>query len=1023
MFYTQKMNASKKTHLVTTCLLVVFPQTFALAQDGQPAESFKKVATILRTRCLNCHNSEQSDGELSVQSLAKLRKGGYSGPAVEPGSVDKSYLVDMITSDDGEPAMPQDGEPLSADEVTTIKKWISEGAYWPKKEVLSLAPPIDLDWWSLKTLRRPNLPVVDKKLEDWAANPVDSFIARKLIEHGFSPAPPASKQQLIRRLYFDLIGLPPTPEEIDRFVQNEAPDAYERMVEQLLSSQQYGERWARHWLDLVQYADTHGYDKDKMRDNAWPYRDYVIEAFNQDKNYSRFVREQIAGDVLFPETIHGQVATGFLSAGPWDFIGHVEVPESKIDGKIARLLDRDDMVSTTMNTFVSTTVQCARCHHHKFDPIHQEHYYALHSVFAALDRADKGYDTDPAIAKKRSDLEKQLADVRARLNGKVGVEKFKAFEAALKKQGGNEGPEFGWHSDISITEDSPSWIQFEFQSPQALESIVLYPAYDDFNNIGAGFGFPVRFKVEASNDPEFKTGIVLIHDQTKKDIANPKLTPYEIHWESSEEFLFIRVTATKRFNRKSDFIFALAEVEFQFSANSTKPTLSPEMVSSSGSIEAPPRWSVKNLFDGNYPVSEKSLEKLAVANLLTEENKKKFFEKHSLADFDVSSVEELDEEVLAIALGMETNFLYGQYRQAVDSLATLPPQQRVYSATVHNGNGNFRGRAGLGPREIYVLKRGDVRTPGEIAKPGTIPIIAGQPWQFEKIDTEAQRRAALADWLVRKDNPLTWRSIVNRVWHYHFGQGIVSTPNDFGRMGATPTHPELLDWLAVEFRDGGDWVKHPQSIKDLHRLIVNSNVYKQAWVDNPEYSAKDKTNQYLWRMNLRQLDAESIRDSMLAISGKLKPKMYGPPFKNFVVEKPEHSPHYRYEKFDPDDPNAHRRSIYRFVVRSQQQPLMNSLNCADPNQRVAVRNQSNTVTQSLAMLNNKFVLSMSKHLADRLRNEQSELGKQISHGFKLVTGRGPNQSEYVALHAYALENGLEDTCRVLLNLNEFAFVD
>ena len=444
--------------------------------------------------------------------------------------------------------------------------------------------------------------------------------------------------------------------------------------------------------------------------------------------------------------------------------------------------------------------------------------------------------------------------------------------------------------------------------------------------------------------------------------------------------------------------------------------VAPDLISSSGSIEAPPRWQEKNLFDQHFPRSSEGNELQALLCLISPANGEK------IESLDVEE-EEKDELLAALASTTDAYGLYTSLKQATESLESLPEQQQVYSATVHNGNGNFRGRAGLGPREIRVLKRGNVRTPGDIAQPGTIPVIAGRVWEFGNTKAPGERRVSLADWTTRTDNPLTWRSIVNRVWHYHFGQGIVNSPNDFGRMGAIPTHPELLDWLAVEFRDGGDWIKNPQSIKDLHRLIVNSSVYKQASADNAEYSAKDKNNQYLWRMNRRQLDAESIRDSMLAVSGKLDKKMYGAPFKNFVVEKPEHSPHYRYGKYDPNNPESHRRSIYRFVVRSQQQPLMDSLNCADPNQRVAVRNQSNTVTQSLAMLNNKFVLAMSNHLAQRLKNEHDELGKQITLGFKLVTGRGPIQSEFVALHAYALENGLEDTCRVLFNLNEFAFVD
>ena len=266
-------------------------------------------------------------------------------------------------------------------------------------------------WWSFRPLSRPSLPALSTTDANRVRTPIDAFILAKLREKGLTPSPEADRRTLIRRLTFDLIGLPPTPEEVDTFLADDRPDAYERLADRLLASPQYGERWGRHWLDVVHYGDTHGYDKDKPRPNAWPYRDYVIRAFNADRPYRRFVQEQLAGDVLFPGTADGIEALGFIAAGPWDFIGHAEVPESKIDGQIARHLDRDDMVANTMNTFASLTVQCAQCHNHKFDPIAQEDYYSLQAVFAALDRADKKYYSDPAIAKKATSTPRSRVSV------------------------------------------------------------------------------------------------------------------------------------------------------------------------------------------------------------------------------------------------------------------------------------------------------------------------------------------------------------------------------------------------------------------------------------------------------------------------------------------------------------------------------------------------------------------------------------------------------------------------------------
>ena len=284
-----------------------------------------------------------------------------------------------------------------------FKRWIDQGADWP--DGVDKSKVVDkFDWWSLKPLTRPEVPkiVVHKNGVNEVAAPIDAFILAMLREKGLTPSLEADRRTLIRRLYFDLIGLPPSPEEMDAFVADPDPSAYAKLVEKLLESPHYGERWARHWLDVVHYGDTHGYDKDQPRPNAWPYRDYVVRAFNSDKRYSRFVEEQIAGDIFAPGTEDGLTATGFIAAGPWDLIGHAEVPESKIDGKIARNLDRDDMVTNTCNTFVSLTVQCARCHHHKFDPVMQEDYYRLQADFAALDRADRTYDIDQTVGHSAS---------------------------------------------------------------------------------------------------------------------------------------------------------------------------------------------------------------------------------------------------------------------------------------------------------------------------------------------------------------------------------------------------------------------------------------------------------------------------------------------------------------------------------------------------------------------------------------------------------------------------------------------
>ena len=327
---------------------------------------------------------------------------------------------------------------------------------------------------------------------------------------------------------------------MEAFTADPDPEAYEKLVDRLLASPQYGERWARHWLDVARYGETHGYDKDKQRNHAWPYRDYVIRAFNEDKPYGRFVEEQIAGDVLFPGTRDGIEALGFIAAGPWDYIGHAEVPESKIDGKIARNLDRDDMVSNTMNTFCSTTVQCARCHNHKFDKfITQQEYYGLQAVFAALDRTDKRYDLDPAVAHERAALEARRTALTARRDAirqqasETAGNPLQALEsriAAMKKpQPGqtSKAEAYGYHSQIAPAPDTVKWVQVDLGKSAPLSKVTLHACKDDFNAIGEGFGFPQRFKVEISDDATFVPGVTMIADETQADFANPRLKTLE----------------------------------------------------------------------------------------------------------------------------------------------------------------------------------------------------------------------------------------------------------------------------------------------------------------------------------------------------------------------------------------------------------------------------------------------------------------------------------------------------------------
>ena len=1001
--------------------LVLSPLCLISTALAVPVDFVREVRPVFEKHCFACHGPDKQKNSFRLDLKADAMKGGDDhAPDIVAGSSAKSPLFQFVSGTDAKTLMPPKDKPrLSQTEIEVLKQWLDEGAIWP--EGVDKAKTVDrTDWWSMKPLKKQG------------SHSIDESVKAKLTASGLTMSPPADAQTLIRRVYFDLTGLPPTPEEVAKFVAECAaekdskgkPSAYERLVDRLLDSPRYGERWARHWLDVVHYGETHGYDKDKLRLNAWPYRDYVIDAFNKDKPYARFIQEQLAGDVLYPGNPEGIVALGFIAAGPWDYIGHAEVPETKLDGKIARHLDRDDMVQNTIGTFCSLTIGCAQCHYHKFDAISQEDYYSLQAVFAAVDRTDVKYYKDAETMAKftkldaqKKGLAKEVAAVETPLKAKAGA-KYEALSRRIdgasekgSKDNPNSHPDYGYHSSIAKDQDTVKWVQVDLGKSMAVDSVEVLPCYDDFNKIGAGFGFPVRFKLEMSDDPSFKSGVTLLwrkHDATfMNDFPNPGLSPFvtSVKDDDGTKGRYVRFTAVKLAPRQNDYILALAEMRV-FDEKGNNVALG-KPVTALDSIEAPPRWRKSNLTDGLAPEAR------------TQEDKQKLIRERDL--LMLSFADEATQKKL--------RQLRKELQAADAALRSLPAPGVVYAGGIHTGTGAFRGTGPDGgkPRLVHVLKRGDIKNPAAEVGPGTIEAIAKVAhldgrFELPPTSNEGARRAALAKWIADKNNPLTWRSIVNRMWQYHFGKGLVETANDFGRMGAQPTHPDLIDWLALSFRDdmGG-------SFKQLHRLIVCSDAYKQQSspdlkMANQNAQSIDADNHLLWRQNRRKLDAESIRDGILAVSGKLDVTMGGPSFQDFVITHPEHSPHYQYDQHDPEDPKSWRRSIYRFIVRSQQQPFMTVMDCADPSMRVDKRNESLSALQALAMMNNGLIVSMSKHFAERVATK-GDLAAQVRAAFELALSRKPSGDELAPLVDYARKEGLENVCRVLMNLNEFSFVD
>jgi hypothetical protein len=863
-------------------------------------------------------------------------------------------------------------------------------------------------WWSFQPLARPAIQPTP--------NPIDSFILTTLKEKGLSPSPEADRRTLIRRVTFDLTGLPPTPGEVKAFVEDNTADAYEKLVEKLLASPAYGERMARLWMDTVHFAETHGHDQDRVRPNAWRYRDYLIAAFNADTPYGRFVREQIAADVLFPDRPGLTPALGFLAAGPWDESSLRDIREDTIDREVGRYLDRDDIITTVMNTFQGLTVQCARCHDHKFDPIPQEDYYRLQAVFAGVGRGEVTFDPDPVTGKKRQELQATLAAIdrnEPSLNGKLDSSEFHKILAAWETR--NAGAEIAWEIPEFVRLDAAEGSKLTRQPDGSVRSEGLRPERDTYT-----LSIRVKSKRLTAVRLELLTDDTLPHrGPGRQDNGNLHL---------------------------SEFTLAVATVKDGIAG---KPRAIPFRNPTSDYDQ--PGWTVAHAIDGNpktawgiYPQIGKAHEAVfELSEPLTGEGETELTFKleqlhgggHLIGRFRLSITSaDLPVKVMPVPPALRMILatpstkrtpqqihdlaIHVLREQTAAELAALPPAAMVYAAAA-----NFTPDAGHKPtptpRPVHILKRGDIRRPGPAVEPAAVSCLPGLSGGFglAATHTEGDRRAALAKWLTEPNNPLTWRVMANRVWQYHFGHGLVDTPNDFGKMGQKPTHPELLDFLASDLREH-------QSLKKLHKLIVTSATYKQVSTTRVEPVKNDEDNKLLWRQNRTRLDAEQVRDAVLAMSGRLDRTPGGPSDQQFAMRPGIHvTPLVDYTKFDWDRPQGHRRSVYRFNFRTLPDPLVACLDGADASQLTPKRSESVTAPQALALLNNEFILVHAKAMATRLEKLTTDRGKQLGLACELVWGRPPTQAEQETLSAYGTKHGLANLCRVLLNTNEFLFAD
>jgi hypothetical protein len=759
----------------------------------------------LADNCESCHGQAQMSG-LDLRRLDAVLKGGKRGPALVPGHSSDSLLFRAVAQT-GDVKMPPGKGALSAADVATIRQWIDAGAKWPAEPAVAAKEP---SWWAFRKPRHPDLPQVNNAA--WVRTPVDAFVMQKLEEKGLKPAAPADKSTLIRRAYYDVLGLPPSPDDVRAFLADESPNAYEKLIDHLLASPQYGERWGRHWLDVVRYADSTGFESDLYYKNAWRYRDYVIESFNEDKPYNQFVQEQIAADEIWPNTneleglyilpkkkaedLERRIGTGMYTAGPMD-------PSSGLDGAQLRYERLTDWTDTTGAAFLGLSFGCARCHDHKFDPISQKDYYRLQAIFA-----------------------------------------------------GSEPREI--------------------------------PAVDAVKVITYWKSIARQLEVD-----QLKAEVKRIDDQVRR-----------------------------RSGRRKDL-------------------------------------------ESAYTPEERAAR-----------------------------------EKLLLKIG--------------EGYAALPAPYPTATVLAHSE---------IVP-DVRVAVRGDFRNPGDKIGPGFPSVLCDGKDLSETAERPfvPQRRKALALWLTQPDHPLTARVMVNRIWQWHFGRGIVATPNDFGRQGDMPTHPELLDWLATEFVARG-W-----SIKAMHRVMMLSNTYRMSAAYDAGNAKTDAENHYLWRMNRVRLDAEELRDAVLASAGTLNAKMGGAP-----VIPP----------LAPDEVNALgdvtqwpatldpaeslRRSIYMYVKRTFRLPMLDTFDLPDSTLSCSRRDVTNVAPQALALLNNEFVAARAREFAARLRKTGDGPAAWVANGWQIALGRPPSAEERSRALAMLDEpdknRALTDFCLMLFNLNEFIYVD
>lgn len=1010
-----------KSSLVLVSLLALLLMRTATVRAAEFDDS---IAPLLAKRCLGCHNPQEHKGGLDLTSSKAALAGGDSGVVIAAGKPEESALWERVQKDEMPPK-----HPLPPAEKELIRQWLVNGARWGTDPIdrfkFTSESRAGYDWWALQPVRRPEAPASATHL-DWQDNPIDRFILARLAAKNLAPSAAADKRTLIRRLSFDLVGLPPAPDDIKKFLANDSPEAYVKLVDRLLASPHYGERWGRHWLDVVRYGESHGFERDKLRPNAWLFRDWVISAFNDDLPYDEFVRLQVAGDALDPHNPEAVIASGFLVCAAYDDVGQTQ--QSLPMRAVVRQDEMEDYVGTTGQTFLGLTVNCSRCHDHKFDPITQKDYYRMCASLAGVKPGDRESLSEigkARLTRKQQGLQAQVQGLQKQIDGIDAPARKRLSQAQKKPQRPVAQPIAKWEfngdlkdslGNLDGTANGAARVEggkliLDGQSYVATAplgrdlSVKTLEVWLTLGNLTQQGGGAISVQKE---DGSLFDAIVFGERDAGQWMSGSngftRTSSFQAPVETEADKQLVRIIIVYGADN--------SVTGYRNGLPYGKPyTTSALMTFAAGKSQV--LFGLRHSPPGGNHYLTGAIERAALYD--------KALSAEEVADLSgVPTPVKLD-DVLAELSPDARN----QRERLVAEASRLETRLRLLAG------GLTYTVAPKAAETTHVLLRGDTRTMGEIVLPGALSSL--RDWKnFELPDTtdEALRRIKLAEWLSAPANPLTARVMVNRLWHYHFGGGIVETPNDFGFNGGRPSHPELIDWLAAELMQPETPVAgsveamakpRPWSLKHLQRLIVTSSAYRQASVSRPECVQADAGNRLIWRRSPQRLEAEAVRDAMLLATGELNPTVGGPGFRDFRMYSFNSQ---FYEPLDPIGYEFNRRTVYRTWVRSGRSELLDVFDCPDPSTTAPKRAVTTTPLQALSLLNNSFVLRMSQKLADRaVREAPQGLPQQVTRIYELAFARPPAADEAGLASQFVAQYGLPAYCRVILNSSEFMYVD